>query len=118
MKAFILDVDGVLTDGKMWYTKDGKVMKAFGADDNDALKMLKEYIHIEFVSGDYNGFEISKKRVEDMGFKITLVQGVEERTEWVKRRWFIEEVIYMGDSFMDASLLKRVGYGVCPANGS
>ena len=36
-KYFILDVDGVFTDGKFLYTKDGKVMKIFGPEDNDAL---------------------------------------------------------------------------------
>ena len=45
-KIFIIDVDGVMTDGKFYYTKQGKVMKCFGADDNDALKLLSNYIKI------------------------------------------------------------------------
>ena len=42
----IIDVDGVMTDGKFYYTNDGKVMKAFGADDHDALSILKNYMNI------------------------------------------------------------------------
>ena len=35
-----------MTDGKFYYTNDGKVMKAFGADDHDALSILKNYMNI------------------------------------------------------------------------
>ena len=60
--VFILDVDGVLTTGHFFYTKDGKVMKIFGPDDNDGLSLLRNFIDIRFISGDKKGFEISKKR--------------------------------------------------------
>ena len=59
----IIDVDGVMTDGKFYYTNDGKVMKAFGADDHDALSILKNYMNIIFVTGDKKGFKISKKEL-------------------------------------------------------
>ena len=36
LKVFILDVDGVMTTGQFFYSKDGKQMKVFGPDDNDA----------------------------------------------------------------------------------
>ncbi|WP_207636661.1 hypothetical protein [Clostridium saccharoperbutylacetonicum] len=62
-KVFIMDVDGILTDGSFYYTIEGKVMKKFGADDNDALSLLKPYINIIFVTGDKKGFPISKKEL-------------------------------------------------------
>ena len=66
--VFILDVDGVLTTGHFIYTSEGKKMKIFGPDDNDAISLLKEFIDIRFISGDKKGFSISKKRiVDDMG---------------------------------------------------
>jgi len=43
IKAFIFDVDGVLTDGKFYYSENGKIMKIFGDADNDALSILKNY---------------------------------------------------------------------------
>ena len=52
MTNFILDVDGVLASGNFYYSADGKVMKVFGPDDNDALSLLKNYIDISFVTGD------------------------------------------------------------------
>ena len=82
MTNFILDVDGVLTSGNFYYSADGKVMKAFGPDDNDALS-LKNYIDISFVTGDKKGFPISKKRiVDDMGYELNLVSTI-RRIEWI-----------------------------------
>ena len=48
-KYFILDVDGVITNGKMIYDKSGKKYKTFGPDDLDALKILQSFIKIYFV---------------------------------------------------------------------
>ena len=63
-EIFLCDVDGVLTDGKFYYSESGKIMKKFGADDNDALSLLDPYIKIQFISGDKRGFSISKKEFQ------------------------------------------------------
>ena len=77
-KVFILDVDGVMTTGQFLYSKDGKVMKVFGPDDNDALNMLKPHIEIRFITADKNGLPISHKRIkEDMNFQLDLVGTIE-----------------------------------------
>ena len=114
-KVFILDVDGVLTDGCFYYSVDGKVMKKFGPDDNDALKLLAPYIEIRFVSGDKNGFEISKKRVEDMGFSIDLVSTT-KRIEWIRENYNPLDVIYMGDGIFDSIVMKEVGYSIATSD--
>jgi 3-deoxy-D-manno-octulosonate 8-phosphate phosphatase (KDO 8-P phosphatase) len=72
---FIIDVDGVLTDGGFYYDATGKVMKKFGPDDADALKLLSQTVNVLFVSADSRGFDISKTRVKDMGFEIFLVSS-------------------------------------------
>ena len=43
-KYFVLDVDGVITNGQMIYDKAGKKFKTFGPDDTDALKVLQQFI--------------------------------------------------------------------------
>ena len=55
-KYFILDVDGVITNGQMIYDKYGKKYKTFGQDDYDSLKFMKNYISVHFVSGDERRF--------------------------------------------------------------
>ena len=68
-KVFLLDVDGVMTTGQFFYTKQGKVMKVFGPDDHDALSLLKPFLEIKFLTGDKKGFKITQKRiVNDMKF--------------------------------------------------
>ena len=49
-KNLVIDVDGVMTDGKFYYSLEGKILKAFGADDHDALSILKKFINIIFVT--------------------------------------------------------------------
>lgn len=117
IKNFIFDVDGVFTDGKFYYTKEGKNMKIFGDADNDALSILRNYVHIEMVTGDKRGFEISKRRIsEDMGYKLSLVSTF-QRLEWIKERFNIDETIYMGDGIYDPMVFKEVRYSICPNNG-
>ncbi len=116
-KVFVLDVDGVMTDGQFHYTVDGKVMKIFGADDNDGLSLLSPYLEIHFVTGDHRGFEISKSRiVDDMKKPLDLVSTI-KRIDWIKERWDPKEVIYMGDGIFDHYVFREVGYCIAPANG-
>jgi 3-deoxy-D-manno-octulosonate 8-phosphate phosphatase (KDO 8-P phosphatase) len=116
IKNFVLDVDGVFTDGKFYYTVDGKVMKKFGPEDNDALSLLKDKLRIHVVSGDKNGFAITKRRiVDDMGLPLDLVSTF-RRIEWIRERFDPEETIYMGDGIFDPLVFRHVAYGIAPAN--
>lgn len=115
-KIFLIDVDGVFTDGKFYYTVDGKVMKKFGPEDNDALTLLDGKLKIHAISGDKRGYKITKKRiVEDMGLKLSLVSTF-ERLEWIKDHFNPKEVIYMGDGIFDPLVFKEVAYSIAPAN--
>lgn len=117
IKNFILDVDGVLTDGQFYYTAEGKVMKAFGPDDTDALLLLKPYLNICFVTGDKKGFAITEKRItKDMKFPLYQVSTF-ERVKWIEEQGIkLEETIYMGDGIFDAMVFEKVAYGIAPAN--
>ena len=115
-EVFILDVDGVMTTGQFLYSAQGKEMKVFGPDDNDALSMLSDFLEVRFVTGDRKGFEISKARIErDMEFKLDLVSTV-NRVDWIKQRYDLRRVIYMGDGIFDHYVMKHVTYSIAPAN--
>ncbi len=115
-KVFILDVDGVMTNGQFLYSENGKVMKVFGADDNDGLSLLKPYIEVRFVTGDKRGFPISRKRiVDDMKFDLELVSTI-KRIEWISQQYDPKEVIYMGDGIFDHYVFQKVGYGIATEN--
>lgn len=115
-KCFILDVDGVMTTGQFLYTSEGKVMKIFGPDDNDGLALLKANIEIRFITGDKKGFPISKRRiVDDMKYELDIVSTI-RRIDWIKQRYPLENVIYMGDGIFDHYVMREVGYSIAPAN--
>ncbi len=114
-KVFILDVDGVLTDGGFYYSEEGKVLKKFGPDDNDALKLLAPFIEIRFVSGDKRGFNITKRRIKDMKFQIDLV-STDKRIEWIRTKYNPQDVIYMGDGIFDSIVMKQVGYSIATSD--
>lgn len=118
IKHFILDVDGVFTDGASWYTSRGKVMKRFGPDDSDALHLIVPHLSVMTISGDMRGFAISKKRIaDDMGLPLFKVSTF-ERVLWMKKRFNLDEVVYMGDGIFDAMVFNAVGYAIAPANAS
>lgn len=114
-KVFILDVDGILTDGCFYYSENGKILKKFGPDDNDALKLLEPFIEIRFISGDKRGFNITKKRIEDMKYPIDLV-STSKRIDWIKERYNPKEVIYMGDGIFDCMVMKETGYNIATSD--
>lgn len=116
--TFILDVDGVLTTGQSFYDINGKVMKVFGPDDHDALKMLANFMDIHFVTGDKTGFEISKKRVTDhMGFELSLVSSV-RRLAWIEKHYDLNKTVYMGDGIFDYLVMEGVAYSIAPVSAN
>lgn len=115
-KFFVLDVDGVFTDGKFYYTAEGKVMKQFGPEDSDALSLLKGKLVVHAISGDKRGFPITKKRIaDDMKLQLDLVSTF-ERVEWIRKRYNPAETIYMGDGIYDPLVFKEAAYSIAPAN--
>ena len=111
---FVIDVDGVLSTGQFIYAESGKLYKIFGPHDSDGLKLIKEKVNVSFISADKRGFEISNKRVSDMGFKLDLVSE-EDRRNHLEKLGF-ENVIFMGDGYYDALLFSEVNYSIAPAN--
>lgn len=113
-KHFILDVDGCLNDGVIYWGASGKPFKAFGNYDHDGLKLLREHLQIEFITADSTGWDITHSRiVEHMRFPLTLV-GERERYDFVQRRGF-DHMIYMGDGPHDAAILRSAALGIAPA---
>tara|TARA_B110000008_G_C16801547_1_gene496934 strand:+ start:32 stop:514 length:483 start_codon:yes stop_codon:yes gene_type:complete len=117
-KNIILDVDGIMTTGQFLYDEKGKKFKVFGPDDADALKLLNRFMKIIFVSADSRGFKISKRRITtDMGYKLVKVSS-EERLGWIKKKFQLDETIYMGDGIYDHLIMKKVFYSISTLNSS
>ncbi len=112
---FILDVDGVLTTGHFLYSIEGKAYKIFGPHDADGLNKIKDRVNIKFISADKRGFQITERRIQDMGFTVELVSE-KDRLNFFKERYGFENSIFMGDGIFDAEILKRCKFGIAPIN--
>ncbi len=113
---FLLDVDGVMNTGQFLYSKNGKELKMFGPHDNDGLKMIKDKISIKFITADKRGFDITKKRiVDDMGFELDLVSE-KDRFNYISEKYSFNNLVYMGDGYHDAKILRECEFGIAPKN--
>ena len=121
IKIVLTDVDGVLTDGGMYYTKDGDIMKRFFVRDGMGVTLLrKNGIPTIIVTKEENivtKIWATKMKIEK------LYQGIiakEEILDKVCKNYHVkpEEVAYIGDDINDIELLKRVGLSVAPADAS
>lgn len=114
-KRFIMDVDGVLNDGMLYWGADGKPFKAFGNYDHDGLKLLRKHIEIEFVSADERGWDITYNRIfEHMKFPVTMVKE-KDRLEFILSKGDPVETAFMGDGPYDAKIFPYVGLAIAPA---
>lgn len=116
-RVVISDCDGCLTDGKFIYTVDGKVAKTYGPHDNDGVKLLKSFgFDVIFISADKRGFDITKKRIDDMKCPLYLVSEGE-------REQFVEDLVkeynfsvFFGDGISDIAAGLKADIFVCPNN--
>ena len=113
-KHFILDVDGVLNDGVLYWGANGKPFKAFGNYDHDGLKVLRNHLSIEFISADEIGWGITQSRCDHMKLPLTLVKE-SNRMEYILSRGNPAEIIFMGDGPYDAKIFPHVGLSIAPA---
>lgn len=116
----ILDVDGVLTDGKLLYSNQGKIYKVFGPHDRDGLKRISKYISdIQFITADKTGFSITEARIiKDWGYSKEQLHIVpeESRMEWFTTNCDLDKTAFIGDGINDAPILEIVKAGIAPAN--
>lgn len=115
IQYFISDVDGCLNDGKIYWSTEGKIFKAFGNYDHDGLNLLRPHCSIIFITADSQGYDIIKKRIFDhMKFPLHYVSAA-ERYKWIEQKYGFENVAYMGDGFYDAPIIKSAALGIAPA---
>ncbi|MCR4881495.1 MAG: HAD-IIIA family hydrolase [bacterium] len=117
VKLLALDVDGVLTDGSISYTDDGKEIKTFNAKDGQGIAMLTKLgIKVAIITARTS--TIVQKRANDLGVQYVF-QGAKnklEKLEYLKTTLGItnEEIAYMGDDLPDIPILNVVGIKACP----
>jgi 3-deoxy-D-manno-octulosonate 8-phosphate phosphatase (KDO 8-P phosphatase) len=123
IKLLLMDVDGVLTDGKFYYVSqpDGGLLETKGFDSRDGLGLRLAH-HFGLKTGIITGrgSPVIEARARDLGIHF-LQQNALEKIEPYQRMCEAAqvtdaEVCYVGDDLTDLPLLTRVGLGICVAN--
>jgi len=119
IEMMILDVDGILTDGKKYYGVDGMPFaKTFCDKDFTAIKRLRGAgIKVCFLSGDNR---INQAMAENRNIDFYYARGRDKATyvEEFEKKYNVsrEHMAYVGDDLFDINIMKAVGFSYCPAD--
>ena len=119
IKMLVMDVDGTLTDGKIYMSANGELMKAFNIKDGYAIARLRDYgIEPVIITG--RSSEIVKQRCAELKIK-ELHQGIENKSYKLRdvcENLHVElsQVAYIGDDLNDLPCMKICGYSACPSD--
>ena len=119
IKMLVMDVDGTLTDGKIYYGNDGELFKAFDVRDGYRLVKCEEYgIITAIITGKTS--KIVEGRARDLKIK-EVHQGVSNKIEVLKtliEKYNLDksQVAYIGDDVNDIECMQYCGFSACPAD--
>ena len=130
IRVLVMDVDGTLTDGKIYVSDAGECMKAFSVKDGYGIHELLPQNNIipVIITGRYS--EIVQKRAQELGIKY-IFQNVKNKIECLKKiindvneksgkEYNLGNVAYIGDDINDLACIRKVketgGLAGCPSN--
>jgi len=117
IKIFCSDIDGVWTDGSMYYSEKGDEMKKFHTYDSAGVLFLKK-TGIETAIITQENTKIVKRRCDKLNIT-KLYQGITNKVVvcekiCAEKSIDFNEVAYIGDDINDIALIKKVGLSACP----
>lgn len=119
IRLLILDVDGVMTDGRIIYDDHGHETKAFDVKDGHGIKLLQRAgIRVGIITGRQS--PVVDRRARELGIEL-VYQGAKDklvpfREILGKTGLTVEQVAYVGDDFPDLPILRRVGFAATVAD--
>ena len=120
IKLLLLDVDGVLTDGRIIIDDRGVETKHFHVRDGQGISLLmRSGIEVGFITG--RSSNAVRHRARDLGVRL-VYQGVSNKLDCyhrIKQKTGLEDdnIAYMGDDMVDLPILSQVGLAVAVADG-
>lgn len=119
LALLILDVDGVLTDGRLYYSEAGETLKTFSTLDGHGIKLVAQAgVEVAIITGRKS--EMVARRAAELGIK-ALHQGVHDKLATAQalmaaRQLDWPQVAVMGDDWPDLAMMVRAGLAAAPAN--
>ena len=121
IRALTIDVDGVLTDGRLIYDEDGRNYQSFHIHDGYGIKAIQELgIGVAIISG--RSSQAVQRRASELGIE-EVYQASADKTvalnDFCRRKNIRpEQIAHIGDDIPDICLFKIVGIAVCVPNGT
>jgi 3-deoxy-D-manno-octulosonate 8-phosphate phosphatase (KDO 8-P phosphatase) len=121
IKLVILDVDGTLTDGGIYYDSQGNEMKRFSAKDGLGIMVARRAgLELAIITG--RASPMVERRAKELGIQ-HLLQGVQQKfpalTALIRERGLsLDEIGYIGDDLNDLQCMETVGFCACPADAA
>ena len=119
IRLLLLDVDGVMTDGRIIYDDRGGETKAFDVKDGHGIKLLQRAgIRVGIITGRQSA--VVDRRAQELGIEL-VYQGAKDKLvpflEILQKTGLgVEQIAYMGDDLPDLPILRRVGFAVTVAD--
>ena len=123
IRLLLLDVDGVLTDGRLYFGNNGEELKAFNIQDGLGIRLLQRSgIEVGIITG--RSSALVARRAEELGLKL-VIQGREDklaaleevlRDDKENHSYKMQEIAFLGDDLPDLAVISRVGLGVAVAD--
>ena len=119
IKVFLSDVDGVLTDGGMYYTESGDEFKKFNCYDGMGMKLLQQRGYkVGILTSEDR--KINRNRANKLNLDYQF-HGIKNKLDFIiefcdKENIDLSEIAYIGDDINCFDLLSKVGIAACPKN--
>lgn len=119
IRLLLLDVDGVMTDGGIYFSERGDELKKFNIHDGYGIaKLRKSGLQVGILTG--RSSQLVARRAQELGIT-EVYQNLEnklEAYERLKRKISVgdDEVAYIGDDEPDIPVMQKVGFAACPVN--
>lgn len=119
VRMMVFDVDGVLTDGSLWFGEHGETIKSFNALDGHGLRLLREQgVRVAWLSGRKS--PITARRAAELGISPVL-QGIHDKISAIEdlardAGLTMQDIGFMGDDIIDMQVLRRVGFAASVPN--
>ena len=121
IRLLVMDVDGVMTDGKITYSSDGQELKSFNIKDGLGIKRAQASgIETAIITGRTS--PMVERRARELGIA-HLVQGREDKLAALsdlvgQLNLSLDQVAYIGDDLPDLTAIESVKLGACPADAA
>jgi len=119
VRLLALDVDGVLTDGRLYFSEDGQELKTFDTQDGHGIKLLQAIgVRCAIITG--RTTKLVERRAANLGISL-LMQGREDKLVALKELSAeldipLDEIAYAGDDWPDLPAIRHCGLGIAVAN--